>query len=196
MQPKLIIGLSGKIGTGKTTLADLLCGHLDGVRMSFADALREEVRDCYGVPMELMLTQEGKNTVVADGHTVRDLLQMHGVFRREGDPDYWTRKLDDRIDASTASTVIIDDVRFQNEAQLVRALGFLIRVNPFQGWAPGPNAGHVSETALDDFALFDLWICPPFGKLEEIAQPLASWLMTRQSEKVFRRQIREIQDVA
>lgn len=181
MQPKIIVGLSGKIGTGKTTLANLICKQIHGMsRISFADALRHEVSACYGVPMEWMLTQEGKARVVdkdvAGGHavTVRDLLQMHGVFRREMDRDYWVKKTGDILTQN--HHFIIDDVRFNNEAALVHLFGgIMLRIDTFPGWEPVPGAGHVSETALDLYDGFDLRIRPSYGTLEDFAPFLADW---------------------
>lgn len=194
-----LIGISGKIGTGKTTLAEHLCGELDGVRMSFADALRREVHVSYGVPMELMLTRAGKDTTVADGRTtVRELLQMHGVFRREDDPDYWVRQLDAKIQdvENVIKTVIVDDVRFANEAAMIYRKGFLIRLEPFPGWTPGPNAGHISETALDNWSFWDLRIRPPFGELQRLAHLVASWAVAKWSATDLWRQIQGLDPAA
>ncbi|WP_234197102.1 hypothetical protein [Pseudacidovorax sp. NFM-22] len=49
-----IIGLTGYAGTGKDTVADLLVTHAGFRKLAFADALRGEVADAFGVDMELL----------------------------------------------------------------------------------------------------------------------------------------------
>jgi hypothetical protein len=55
--------------------------------------------------------------------------------------------------------VMIDDVRFKNEAEMVLNLGgILIRIDPHTKWKPGKYANHTSETNLDEYENFDLTV--------------------------------------
>lgn len=168
----MIIGISGKMGTGKTTLADHLAKQLDGHRASFADALRLEVGDYFGVPLEAMTNRYAKElTLVPVGYqykSIRALLQWWGSLRREADKDYWANKLISSI--GWDEVVIIDDVRYQNEADaILRAGGSLVRLQPYPGWVSGEGGDHLSETDLDYYEYFDHVFKPEFGSLFHLA---------------------------
>jgi hypothetical protein len=139
---RVIIGISGKMGTGQTTLATHLAELGGGRGVSFADALREEVADVFSVPVEALTSRECKDLMrVPVGFqtlSVRELLQWWGALRRQGDPLYWVDKTLSGVDADQKDLTIIDDVRYRNEAAAIIATGgYLIRLHPYQGWVPG-----------------------------------------------------------
>lgn len=81
-----------------------------------------------------------------------------GLAMRSVDKDVWVRYVLRQIDKH--DIVIVDDLRFQNEAELLRENGFfLIRIERDKKLreAHGYNTrdSHISETALDGFK-FDL----------------------------------------
>lgn len=175
-----VIGLSGKIGCGKTTVAQMLVDSLPGaVRMSFGDPVKREAAAIYGFPVELAYLEDGKSlefvlsiagkTLMGkDTATVREVLQYHGTqLRRAQDPWYWIDAMRQQIDATDALYVIVDDVRFPGEADLIKAYsgGALYRLDAYPGWKPGPYAGHESETALDDYPNFTERYQPDKGEL-------------------------------
>lgn len=170
-----LVGISGKIGTGKTYIADLLVKafHPRGMRMSFADPVKREVAEAYNIPLEDCYSAEGKAKIVNGyGKTVREILQWWGTdYRRAADPDYWTKAMGLMLDRITAAdVVVIDDVRFPDEARFVLDRGgFMARLDPYPGWKPGPHADHVSELALDDFEYFSSVYAPDFGGLPLVA---------------------------
>ena len=186
---KYIIGISGKICTGKTTLA----GHLQRLlasenyvveHFSFGDALKREVATTFGVPLVDLYTPEGKArtcTFEIDGlertMTLRELLQWYGTdYTRAQWPHYWVDRLYEEIAQSDCRVAIIDDVRFEDEAAFAEKPGrkksMLLRLEPYAGWACDASiAAHESETALDDYP-FRWRITPQLGELDEIAQLL------------------------
>jgi hypothetical protein len=178
----MIIGISAKAGCGKSTLAYYLArARADVVRLSFAGVLKLECADRFEFPLEWTLTQEGKLQVVeheglpGGRMTVREILQWWGTdVCRAKDPDYWLKAMDGQIarvratlaaDGIGEPLVLIDDVRFPNEALYCSSGGLCVRLQPFAGWAPGPGAAHESETALDDWTAFDLVLAPGYGEL-------------------------------
>lgn len=187
----MIIGISGKIGTGKTTLANMLLERLPGYeRHAFADCLKEECSGFFDYPLEWNYSEDGKSQEVHLGSsvanpfgpaaiippyasmTVRRLLQWWGTdVCRKRDPNFWTKRMAERIQGK--SKVIVDDMRFPSEAEMLRQEGgVLVRLEPYPEWTPGPNAGHESETALDDYAHFDRAFRPWHGGLSDVADKI------------------------
>jgi adenylate kinase family enzyme len=176
-----VIALSGKIGTGKTTVAEMLLKYLPYKRIAFADVLKQETAKKFRFPVELCYSETGKNTEVPmpDGRllTVRNLLQWYGTdVKRAQDPDYWVKRMEMTLykPAYRLSGVIIDDVRFPNEAHLVERLGgSLFRIQPYPGYVQ--KSDHVSETVLDDF-IFPIVFTPDYGKnhLQAVADEIFS----------------------
>jgi len=173
-----ILGISGKIGTGKTTVANMLklSGAADAVR-SFGDELKREASERFNFPLEWCYTPEGKDTEIlhhelpANGHmTVRKILQWWGDVRRRQDPDYWVKRLQEWMLANRPSVLVIGDVRFREEAAwIVRHSGKLFRLEPYPEWKPGNAARHLSETALDDWLVWEHVFRPEWGELDKVA---------------------------
>jgi hypothetical protein len=60
-----LYGLCGYAGTGKDTVADLLCTHLGFRKFAFADTLRAEVAEAFGVDRIYFTSQHTKNVPMA-----------------------------------------------------------------------------------------------------------------------------------
>ena len=174
----MIIGISGKMATGKTTLADILAKTLKGHRISFADALRTEVADTFCIPPGWLTNRHYKDTqqlkLGLRVMTIREILQWWGQIRREGDPNYWVRVALGSVIKNGPDTVIFDDVRYQNEAAAIRERGgMLVRLEPYPGWLhSATGASHSSETDLDGYQHFDFVFTPRYGGLEDVAQEI------------------------
>lgn len=187
----MIIAISGKIGCGKSTLAGMLMERLPGwERVAFGDCLKEETSRIFGYPLEWNYTEEGKQKLVpipgrmvfsgpstARAASVRELLQWWGTeICRRIDPDFWVKRMADRLD-EVAAHVIVDDVRFPSEVKMLEQEGaLLVRLDPYPGWMPGPHASHESETALDGYQGWDMRLAPEHGKLAEAADEIVKRL--------------------
>lgn len=181
----MIVGISGKIGTGKSTVARYLHEHLfhagyPVLRQPFAGLLKSEVAEKFGFPRAFCDTTEGKDIVIEHAllprpMRVREILQWYGtdVIRAE-EPDYWVMAMDKLLEpVSSRTVIIIDDVRFPNEADFVRRQGgLLVRLRPYNGWEPGPYANHESETILDGYDAWDRVYCPEYGGLDATARSI------------------------
>ena len=146
----MIIGISGKKRSGKDTvfkLMNAITNHeVRTTRTAFGDQIKQEIADSMNITVA---------DIDADKERFRPLLQFWGAEYRRGycGDDYWIKKM--RLAAATwyaRDWLIITDVRFPNEAELVRELdGVLIRVERDTGL----DDTHDSETALDDYDHFD-----------------------------------------
>lgn len=136
-----LIGIAGPARAGKDTLASYLLDNLsdDWTRSSFADPIKEMLR-AIGVDCS-----DDKKAVVSDdyGVTPRHMMQTLGTEwgRNLIDGDVWVKAFA-RLNAGKC--VIVPDVRFENEAELVRANGVLIHLVG----RGGIEGNHVSENAI------------------------------------------------
>jgi hypothetical protein len=106
--------------------------------------------------------QPGKTAV-----TVRRILQWWGTeYRRDQDPDYWTKAWGRKVEQLDLEHlhVLIDDVRFMNELNVVKEHGGLIVKIERPGFDGANN--HASETSLDEYKAWD-WVLLNDGTLEE-----------------------------
>ena len=111
-----IVGLVGPAGSGKTTVGNYLVEKYGYRRMAFADSLKDMIitagicthDECYGKKTEYS----------------RKMLQLIGteVFRKQVHSEYWIQQMGKKLSALPPDAkVVIDDIRFPNEAKLVRA---------------------------------------------------------------------------
>lgn len=164
-----LIGLYSPVAqSGKSTAAKQFAKLLDGVRMSFADPMREIAVPVIGEFMDggeaevwewLGDERKGTKPIPQLGCTIRHALQTLGTeWGRDCiHPDVWTLIAQQRSRKLRRSrAVIIDDIRFPNEYAMVkREGGAVIRVNRPDA-PPSPNA-HKSERLLEHLP-FDFYI--------------------------------------
>lgn len=169
----MIIGISGRIGSGKDTLAKFIQALDSSWEVKkFAGKLKQIASLLTGVPVKAFESQSFKKEImpaVWGGMTYREFLQKLGTDAiRDGlHTNTWVNALfaDYKLiprggDDQPAPFVsypnwLITDVRFPNEAEAVKKYGgIMVRLKRNEL----PAAGlHPSETALDDYP-FDLVI--------------------------------------
>jgi len=180
----LIIGISGKRGTGKSLLCNPYLKARGFQIFSFADPLKEDVRRAYGITRD---HTDGKLKELAcpklGGKTPREAMIAEGELRRKFSENgtYWITRLYEKIkNLHQDSLVAISDVRFKNEASYIRHFGgYIVRLerDPKLNIYKEPMSD-TSEIELDDY---------PFDKvlkadknvtpqdLEKFAEELKTW---------------------
>jgi hypothetical protein len=167
-QMKNLIGISGKIGSGKDTVAAIIQELYPQYEVKkFAGKLKDIASILTGIPVEKFEDQEFKKTDLGkewsyvypdqyydDGESVmvcmsvRQLLQKLGTdaLRDNLHENVWVNAL--MADFTKDSNWIVTDCRFPNEAKIIEEKGgILLRVE-----RSTCNLGtHPSETALDNF---------------------------------------------
>lgn len=139
-----LIGLMGKIGSGKTTVAQILVNNYGFVKVSFADALKQML-----VNAKIITYDEA---FVNKTPYAREMLQKIGtdLIRNQIDKDFWVKQtaiLIDKLRKKGIDKIVIDDVRFPNEHQFViNQDGIIVKVVD-----PNGNGldNHESESYVD-----------------------------------------------
>ena len=183
----MIIGISGKAGSGKDTAAKMLevlyanpdisyedfankkyKNFADIQIVHFADSLKETTQVLFRIGEWETNTQEGKKTTINwIGKTVRELLQGIGQGLRDAiDPNLWVKILFANTEGWT--NYIIADVRYPNEIKAIKERnGILLRID-----RKGAGAGnHSSEIALDDYKEWNVHI-ENNGSIEDLFEAM------------------------
>lgn len=180
--PLRLLGLTGRAGAGKDTVAVLLaCAGWRSVAL--ADALRIEVAAAWGVDTWLFthrptkehatpqLAVGGANSQAwldwarAQGHSMlaarspRWVMQQWGSFRRSSDPDHWIKHVLQWVHHQAhlhhgLPGLVVTDVRMANEASAVRQLGGrIVAVHRPDASALLPDtASHESEQGIEQLS--------------------------------------------
>jgi hypothetical protein len=118
MAEKTVVLFCGNAGMGKDTASDILATMTGGVKMAYADPLKDAVSAMLGIPKAILYgTQEQKETYKVYDKSARHWLQFVGteLGRNQIHPDLWVHRLVDRVVASNAWFIFCSDCRFKNE---------------------------------------------------------------------------------
>ena len=179
----MIIGITGKPESGKTTLANFMVEQNKRYRRaSFAKPLKD-LMNCIRLPID---THEEKNMttdIVANSdHVLSGCDMRNGLLTRRGVAQFLgTELIRKRLDPdmfvslalnTTHTDLIFDDVRFENEARTIKALGgMLIRIE-----RNVKGSGHASEQL--NYNVDEIY-CNHYGldELEKFAKQLMYKIM-------------------
>ena len=160
----LIIGISGKIGSGKDTIAREIIKNFPEYnfrRVSFGYNVKKIVSILTGIDMRTILSRKIKTQYLEEwGMTVGEMFQVVGTdaIRDTLVNEAWIYSLYNNI--KDGENIIITDVRFENEAySILNRGGYIIRINgdPIKiNKNDKRKLQHQSEIELDDFQQFDI----------------------------------------
>lgn len=141
MQKMRLIGIAGKARSGKDTTAKYLLNKLGGnwSTASFADPMKAMLN-----AIDVDTSDEAKDLPSNQyGVSTRHMLQTLGTEwgRNLIDSDFW---VDVFANMNARQCVIVPDVRFENEADLIREFGVLICIEG----RGGIEGSHISERKL------------------------------------------------
>lgn len=143
----ILIGMCGKANSGKDTVAHLLPWTAS---IAFADPLYDAISAILDVPVALLKDREFKEaTIPWIGKSPREMLQTLGTDWGRGMvcSDLWLKIAQRRIE-SGGNFVVVRDVRFDNEAEMILGMGGEVwRVD-----RPGAETcvPHASEKGISD----------------------------------------------
>lgn len=171
---KIIIGICGFAGSGKSTVADILEKNHGFKKLSFAGPLKDMVSSIFGWDREMLegTTQESRqwrekvdpwwsDRLQYANLTPRLILQIMGteVMRAHYHSDIWIASMEKQLLDNNHNRLVITDCRFPNEFKAISDQGgdilYISRELTNPSWfaaykepnmAPPKNV-HISETA-------------------------------------------------
>ena len=162
---KTIIAFTGRIHSGKTTMAKHLMGVYGFSLVKFANPLKEMLRamlriqGCPETEIERYVEGDLKEAPCKylNGKTMRHAMQTLGTdwSRNMIDEDIWVSAWSNMVINHGNSPIVVDDMRFPNEAISIKNLGgVIIRV-----YRNTDVQGHESEKYIDslkcDYELYN-----------------------------------------
>lgn len=133
----MIIGITGRIGSGKDTIAEYLIANYGYQRMSYASTLKDAVAAIFHWDREMLEGSTKESREIREQvdewwakrldmpHlTPRWVLQYFGtdVCRKAFHDDIWIASLENKL-AKIGDNVVISDCRFPNELNSLKRLG-------------------------------------------------------------------------
>jgi len=164
----MLIGLAGAAGAGKGSVAHRLVFHHGFAEIAFADPLYAAVAAIIGWPVEELKDRTLKEQPIDwVGKSPRELLQLLGTEfgRKMVKESIWV----DRAMRRVSGKAVITDVRFDNEAEAIKARGGLVWqiVRNAPSCLSGAAATHESEGGVSS-RLIDR-VVPNYGTLDDLA---------------------------
>lgn len=145
---RTLIAFTGLAGSGKSTAATFLVREYGFTRIRFAGPLKDMMRALGLNEREIEGDLKEKPCELLGGKTPRYAMQTVGTEwgRDLIAPDLWIRAFNAALAKVPAGVpVVVDDCRFPNEAEAIRAAGgVLVRIE--RAGAGSGAAGHSSET--------------------------------------------------
>lgn len=153
-----LIALSGKMGSGKSTIAASLVGHgFD--ELSFADPLKQSIYILFGIPSVWLYDPTLKNKIYEPlGVSPRELMQTFADLMRVDlhtrlpklkfpyAPSLFANRLALSYKAlKPGANVVISDQRFDDEVDLTESLGFVSYRVERPDLKDSKHSGHASE---------------------------------------------------
>ena len=149
-----LIGICGQMGSGKTTLSNILVNDYDFSELSFAEPLKAALL-AMGVPLRFLHgTQAQKETPLPmlGGRSARYAMQTLGTEwgRETIHPDLWVLLAEHRLQKEPDVQWVVPDVRFPNEVDMIhRNGGTVVRIVRGPEKAPAHKSEDVSLLKSD-----------------------------------------------
>ena len=145
----LIIGLSGRMGSGKDEIYKSALDYIGSEsvqRFAFGDIVKQEVAELLDLSVGYIELKK---------KFFRPLLQWWGTEYRRAlyGRNYWLDQMRDRLNSDrNKEFAFVTDVRFVNEANLIKSLGgIMVRVQRPGFIMCDKTKDHTSETDLDNY---------------------------------------------
>ena len=172
----IIIGFIGKKGSGKTTIANYIKNQLiksknfnnnDIIIMNFADSIKQCLKIIFDFSDEELYGNKKEELDKNWNIIPRDIMQYYatelmryGISEKypEIGTNIWVKSLENKINKLHNKIILIADVRFKNECEMIiKHNGIIIKIIRNSCYSNNKFCNHKSEKDLDDYN-FDFYI--------------------------------------
>lgn len=172
-----VVALTGAAGSGKSTAADYLIRHHGYERVKFAGPLKDMCRAIGLTDSQIEGERKEEPAAMLSGRTPRHAMQTLGTEwgRKCMGDDFWVNLWLSRVNAILAfdGRVVVDDLRFPNEAEAVRSLGGIIIKLEGRGGIAGTHASEAGCGTWDGIVENDGCITDLYAGVEEAVRRAA-----------------------
>jgi hypothetical protein len=195
----IILGLAGKKGSGKDTLADFLVQEYDFEKMAAAAPLKQSAAALFGIPAEhFEQTKNDPNATVTMRYeysdrsfyvklTHREYLQRYGTEAHRDIPDFGTEVWTDMLNRKfrdPEGRYVVTDSRFTNECLNLQARGG--RIVYIDRPAADSEDAHISEAEPD----VEMYRIQNDGSLADLYEAGHALMRVIESDEIFARMAR------
>lgn len=152
---KSIIAFTGRAGAGKDTAADFISD--THVPLAFAKPLKDACKILFNFTDEQLYTSHKELVDSRWGKSPREILQFLGtdVLRKHITDDFFIVSMKQRIESiikgdGVVKGVVITDVRFDNEAKLIRDMGGIIIKITRDSGSETSHSNHITEKGISE----------------------------------------------
>ena len=145
----ILVGITGPAGSGKSTIANVFHEQLGYRVLAFAHPLKQALIKMTGLDRKWFYDIKYKEREIPGlpGITPRIMMQKFGTeYAREMiNYDFWIWRMSHSVSKYSHEPIVIEDVRFHNEAHFIRDNGGLVIHIDRQFESPTEENDHVSE---------------------------------------------------
>ncbi len=150
---KILIGIAGRAGSGKSTCAKWLTDNYSAVEFSFAKPLKNLARELFDLSEEQVNGTQAQKEAIDPRYGVSPrqlMIRLGDGARRYIAEDIWIRGCLRQVEKSDSLVCLVSDVRYPNESKAIRAAGgIVVRLKCSDAQTlVDPNAG--SEKGVDE----------------------------------------------
>jgi dephospho-CoA kinase len=142
----MVLGIYGRMQSGKSTIANILVNGFGFIEVAFATSLKDMLVKAHICTYDEVYKEKTAYS--------REMMQKIGtdLVRYQIDPNFWCSELTKTIMdlyAHGLKKIVVSDIRFQNEYDLVKKYfkGTILKVERDTGIVND----HISETVMDSF---------------------------------------------
>lgn len=147
----MIIGFTGKKKAGKDTASLILINKHNFISLAFADPLKKGAKELFDLSDEQLHDQTKKEIIDERWNmSPRQILQWLGtdILRNNISDEIFITNMKNKLKNNSHKYIIITDVRFDNEAEMIKNLGGII-ININRNNIDESKDNHITESGIN-----------------------------------------------